>query len=57
MSRGKHQQTYPVKITHFRIILSRSTVFSEPKAATVGAASSPALLRIIVGKGENEIGA
>jgi hypothetical protein len=51
----QHQQTHPVKITRLRIILSQSTVFSEPKAATAGVASTPALLRIIVGRGGNEV--
>jgi len=48
---------YPVKITRLRIILSGSTVFSEPTAATTGAAFSPDIFRIIEGRGGKEIGA
>ena len=53
----KYQQTYPVKITRLRIILSGSMDLSAPTAATAGAASSPVLFRIIEGRGGNEIGA
>lgn len=56
-SSDKYQQAYPVKITRLRIILSGSMDFSEPTAATAGAASSPAFFRIIAGRGGNEIGA
>jgi len=53
----KNIYPYPVKITRLRIILSVSTVFSEPTAATTGAAFSPDIFRIIEGRGVKEIGA
>jgi len=53
----KYIYPYPVKITRLRIILSGSTVFSEPTAATSGAAFSPDNFRIIEGRGGKEIGA
>lgn len=51
------EESYPVKIIFFRIILSGSILLKEPMAATVAGVASSLIFRAIKGRGGNEIGA
>jgi len=54
---SKQRNIYPVRMIFFNIILSGSTLFKEPTAATIEGLASPTFFVAIKGRGGNEIGA